>query len=233
MAKAPQPSAEEPGEDGGGSAFLVPAERQVILDRYLNGDGQITPAGRKLMGKPKTKGEKAVRDEIVVWLWTFKRMLPDCRKQMTKSTGLTWMVIEKIIQDHHAEVLGQGGALQIIEEQVELQKVRHEGRKLLIEGLWDTAVRARKVLEAKLQTMEPRQAATVMGIAIDKALLLSGQPTSRVARTDERFLTDQELQEKLMKTGQRLQLITLEIERSRLTATMKPAEGGSDVSVHS
>jgi len=56
--------------------------------------------------------------------------------------------------------------------------------------------------------MRPLDATKTAAIFTDKALLLSGQPTSRVARTDERMMSDEELQEKakeydrmLSKTG--------------------------------
>lgn len=195
-------------------------------------DGTLTPAGKNVLAKPKTKGEREIRAEVIVWLWTFKRLLPDCRKSMERATGLKWGVIEKVIEDHYVTVAGAPSALQMMEEQVELQKVRHEGRVELINSLWDVSVRAIKVLNAKLQTLEPRQAATVAGIAIDKALLLSGQPTSRVARTDERLMSNEELVGKLGKLGAKFEVIQLEIEKSRMSARIGVhRHGGRDVSV--
>ena len=41
------------------------------------------------------------------------------------------------------------------------------------------------------------RAATIAGIFTDKSLLLSGQPTSRIARMDERFMAPDEMRVKL------------------------------------
>lgn len=189
--------------------FIVPEDRMWLLDQYVTEKGLLTDAGKKLMTthNQKGKGHTAIRDEIVMWYWTTYRNHDDCWKRMQHITGLSKRALETIIQKHSVDLMKTGGAQFLIEEELALEKFRYETRKGLISVLQDTAVRALKVLNSKLVGADARQAAGIAAICIDKSLLLAGQATTRVARSDERFMDDEALAAKRIEATAELTVI--------------------------
>lgn len=93
---------------------------------------------------------------------------------------------------------------QEIQHKLLLEEQMYQGRKELTDAFLEGARRALDRATSLIPSMTAGQATTTSAVFTDKALLLSGQPTSRVARIEERMMSDEELRDKLMEYDRRL-----------------------------
>lgn len=139
-----------------------------------------------------------MRDELIFSVWSGLSADAEAVSQISKQTGLRKNLIESVIRDHMKRLLFQeGGPEHLLARRLDLERVRHESRVKTIETMNDLIAKALAQTESKLNACDAKSAAVIAGIFTDKALLLSGQPTSRIARMDERFMAPDEMRTKL------------------------------------
>lgn len=173
--------------------------RDVLFGRYIQSDGNLSPEGRDFLQRPALRGiEKEMRDELIFSVWSGLTADDEAIRSIEKQTGMKKSVIETVVREHMKRLLFQeGGAEHLLARRLDLERVRHESRVTTIERMNDLVAKALAQTEARLASCDAKSAATIAGIFTDKSLLLSGQPTSRIARMDERFMAQDEMRAKL------------------------------------
>lgn len=163
-----------------------------------------------------------MKEEIVFLMWSDVAGAQNPAAEVAKQTGLKQTKIEQYIREHTRRILLEdGGAEMLLKHRLELEEVRHRGRVETVQQMQDLTVKALVRLSQTIHTANPREAATIAGILTDKSLLLSGQPTSRIARHDERMMNDEQLRERVKEQNERL--AAMEDEEQQL----KVVKGGA------
>lgn len=193
--------------------------RDVLFGRYIQADGNLSPAGRDFLQRPALKGiEKEMRDELIFSVWSGLSADDEAVRSIEKQTGLKKSLIEAVVRDHMKRLLFQeGGAEHLLARRLDLERVRHESRVQTIERMNDIVAKAIAQTEARLASCDAKAAATIAGIFTDKSLLLSGQPTSRIARMDERFMATDEMRVKIQDEMKRFAKMQQEAEEIGFT----------------
>lgn len=86
-----------------------------------------------------------------------------------------------------------------------LEEVRFQGRKQMIERLWDLGEKLLAESCERYQDMKPRELVSALKDVVSQAQLLSGEATSRIARSDEKFMTEDELERAIADLDRRYQ----------------------------
>lgn len=171
----------------------------------LKDKGKFTSPDLKRLfnqGKSLTSDEKEVRNELFLIVFDL------CHRswaELKRKTGMHKTTAQRLLKAHRAAIEADpDGPAQELSHHTKLEEIRFQGRAQLIDLMFEGAVRyAEKVVNAVGDKMTAVAAAKIAAIFTDKGLLLSGQPTSRVSRTDEKMLTDDELEERLKKYAER------------------------------
>lgn len=174
------------------------ASERVVEE--IEGQGKLASPDLKRLftgGHGLTPVDKAVRDEL------FPIVFDLCGRsyaQLKRKTGMHRSTAMRLLENHRKAVEeAPDGPAQELSTHAKLEEVRFQGRKQLIELCFDGAQKALTHGIAQVGSMKGLEAIKAGAILTDKGLLLAGQPTSRVARTDEKMLTDDELAERLKK----------------------------------
>jgi hypothetical protein len=184
---------------------------QQLTEALTSPGGEITsPTLIKLFRRANklTTSERALRDELFLVAWD---LCGHNFMELKRRTGMppnTAKRILKMWKTREAKVPQLANAR--LETEVKLEEIRYQGRKELIEQFWHGARLALERAVSTIAKANHKDAARTAAIFTDKGLLLSGQPTSRVSRVDERTMSDEELQKraaKLDKEVARLRLV--------------------------
>lgn len=152
-------------------------------------------------GRSLTPEEKALRDEL------FPIVFDLCGRswtQLKRKTGMHKTTAQRLLKARRQAIEARpDGPVQELGHETRLEEIRFEGRKQLIDLCFDGAAKALQHGIERIKDMKGLEAIKAGAILTDKGLLLAGQPTSRVARTDEKMLSDEELAERLKKYKER------------------------------
>lgn len=144
-----------------------------------------------------TESERLLRRELFFLLYD---LCEGSLYRVKKVCGLHHDAQRKMLRDREQMRQGAPEIQELVNQHtVELEEVRFQGRKQLIELFYEGAARGLDRGLREIPDMKGLDAIKTAAIRVDKALLLSGQPTSRIAKTDERMMSDEELQERLRK----------------------------------
>lgn len=95
----------------------------------------------------------------------------------------------------------------------QLEEVRFQGRKQMITELWDLGQALLQKAKEDYGDLKPREVVSALKDVIGQAQLLSGEATSRIARSDEKFMTEEELERAIA-----------DLERRNRSATEGPTQ---------
>lgn len=153
------------------------------------------PAQKNGKRRPVIGEELAVRDEVLIHLLYTNG---DDTDEVARQTGASKDIVRKTLARwkrmvDRCQVLVD----KRLQDELDLEQVRYESRKKMIERVELAAARALEHAIAQIGSLKGVAAVTAFAIFNDKMLLLSGQPTSRKATVSEREIPDDELDAKL------------------------------------
>lgn len=169
---------------------------QVVIEEFQAGNLKSAEAKRLFTdGKSLSKEEKGIRDELVYLLFDLSgRSWAELKRKtgMHRTTAVRIMANrEKSLQDRPE------GKAQVFMHQAILEETRFSGRKHLIDLCFDGATKGFTKGIYEMSSMTALQAVKAAAIMTDKGLLLAGQPTNKVGKTDARMMSTEELAEEL------------------------------------
>jgi hypothetical protein len=181
-----------------------PAKTVEAVLTEINLEGEIiTPNFKRLFnqGNKLSQRELALRDEMAYIIYD----LEGSQLGVQRRTGLSPSTLKRILKERQKAIEETPGMPQVVlGNEIELEEVRFTGRKQLIDLCFDGALKALTAGVARIQDMKPMEQIKAGAIMTDKGLLLSGQPTNRVHKQDERMLSDEELKKKAQEYDQRV-----------------------------
>lgn len=152
----------------------------------------FTTKGR---GGGLTWDEVALREELFFLAWD---LCGQSYAELKRTTGMHHNAVTRLVTKRGKAIRRSPKLAKAVEAgEILLMQDRYQGRRQMIDELNQGALNAIRFGLQKLDKMLPYQAIRAAAVMIDKSLLLSGQPTSRVAKVDERGLTDQQLEKEL------------------------------------
>lgn len=179
------------------------------LRRWLNRDGSApSDDGQRVLRECVQKRWKLTRARRTLAIELLRYLWDQCGQnyaELARRTGLT-------VQSCKGGLALAGTddpELQAIRREHDraLEETRFEGRKQMIEKLWDLGQKLLEKAGEDYEDLKPREVVSALKDVIGQAQLLSGEATSRIARSDEKFMTEEELQRAL-----------LDLERRQLAA---------------
>lgn len=204
---------------------ILSKRKDLLFNRFFDKSGNLTADGVEFMNRKSLKGvEKEIRDEMIFHYWGHLSGDDAAVQKIERITGIKRSIVESTIRDHMKRLLfEEGGAEHLLSRRLELEQVRHQSKVKTIERLHDIVEKALAQTEAKLAATTASQAAVIAGILTDKALLLAGQATSRIARMDERFMSPEEMKAKMQEELSKLQAMSDDEEKLQ---KLKVVKGG-------
>lgn len=223
----PSPDLNEP-TDGRSFKELLSERREALFHRFFEGTGELSSAGRDFVKSKDTRDRVNIelKEELIFLMWTEVAGADNPSMELAKKTGLTSTTVDRLIQNHTRRILLEdGGAEMLLRHRLQLEEVRHKGRVETVEIMQNLTVKALARVDQTLHQASAREAATIAGIMTDKSLLLSGQPTSRIARTDERLMNENELKARAKANESKMDAMDDDEVALRVVTGGRPAGG--------
>jgi hypothetical protein len=171
-----------------------PALAARIFEEFHAG-AIVSPDLKKIFGSSNEmrEHEKAFREEITFALLD---LCGQNRKKLSQVTGMKVSAINYLVQRKNRALKQAGMEKHRIKHEIDLENIRYKGRKDQIKVYQHGIAIFQAKAIAEAENMTGKEAVTAAAIWTDKMLLLSGQPTSRISKMDERMMGDAELAKK-------------------------------------
>lgn len=193
------------------------SELLEIASRELTAGGKVLKETRKQIAG---KGPEASEDELrAIVLW-YAPQVQWNDKAVNRDTGIHLTRVRRYIKQHQkALAKSTEGAEEKIREEVEIAKRTFNGRMEMIDILDQTAHEALRIVLGKLQITDPKEInmsdlakiGGLLGISIDKRLILANQETKKLAESDHRFADEEELKKRAARNEAVLEATELKI----------------------
>lgn len=175
--------------------------------------GQIRdPFVREILARGQIKRKRFQHDEALYHAVkdVVKTVFGENRDRVAEATGMTRSQVNSMLRitGNYKEPRLQEHQIQ---KEIEIQESIYSGRKDLIEEMLETGARYVRQARDTVAKTHGLTAAKSAAILLDKALLFAGQPTSRVSRVDERMMSSEDLEKKLLEYNEMLARTDLKV----------------------
>lgn len=174
---------------------LNPALAERVFKEFSTKEGVTSPDLRAIFKNSNElrEHEKPFREEMTFALLD---LCGQNRKILSRKTGMKVSAINYLVQRKNRALKQAGFEEHKIGHEIDLENIRYKGRKDQIQTYQRGVAIFQTKCISEAENMTGMEAGKMAAIWTDKMLLLSGQPTSRISKMDERMMGDTELAKK-------------------------------------
>lgn len=189
---------------------------EEIARQLTEGDAVSKEIRSQISGKGPKATEEELK-EIVLW---YGPQVGWSETAINKATGIHLTRVRRYVREYRKALdRTTEGAEEKLRQDVALEPKRFEGRAQMIDTLNDMAHECMSLIVERLRSTKAKELSmpdlaklgSILGISIDKRLLLSAQETKKLAEADHRFADDEELKRRAARNEEVLKATELKV----------------------